>query len=188
MEANSRTEPSETAARRLSQAHHPAEVVFGGTAFLFALFLLVQVPFQTTWVNGTAFVSQPGFIPLVAISGMVVFGAAELFFSWQRNRRADLAVIGRELVGWLRALEFLGWFIAYVLVVPLGGYLPTTMVFCLGLTFRLGYRSRRMLLISILVAFAVVVSFKGFLSVRIPGGELYEYLPAALRNFMIQYL
>lgn len=157
-------------------------------AFLFALFLLVQVPYQTAWVDGAAFVSQPGFFPLVAIAGMVVFGAAELVFSWQRNRRADLPAIGRELVDWLRALEFLGWFIAYVLAVPLGGYLPTTIVFCLALTFRLGYRSRRMLLIAVLVAIAVVVAFKGFLSVRIPGGDMYEYLPAGVRNFMIQYL
>ena len=30
-----------------------------------------------------------------------------------------------------------------------------------------------------------VLVFKSMLSVKIPGGEIYEYLPAALRNFMI---
>jgi hypothetical protein len=38
---------------------------------------------------------------------------------------------------------------------------------------------------AVLVALAVVVVFKSFLSVKIPGGAIYEYLPDALRSFFI---
>jgi hypothetical protein len=37
-------------------------------------------------------------------------------------------------------------------------------------------------------AIAVVLVFKGLLSVRIPGALLYEYLPGPLRSFAILYL
>ena len=50
---------------------------------------------------------------------------------------------------------------------------------------RLGYRSRAMMWISLGFGGAVVVLFKGLLSVRIPGGAIYEYLPGALRSFFI---
>ena len=73
-------------------------------------------------------------------------------------------------------------------MVPLVGYLPTTILFCVGLTLRLGYRAPRVLAAAALTGTATVVVFKALLSVRIPGAAAYEYLPAALRNFMILYL
>ena len=86
---------------------------------------------------------------------------------------------------WFFAIEWVLWFLAYVMVVPVLGYLPTTLVFVPLMVWRIGYRSRRMLWISAGFAFAVVVMFKTFLQVRIPGGAIYEYLPGALRSFLI---
>ena len=37
------------------------------------------------------------------------------------------------------------------------------------------------------LAFAIVVIFKAFLQVKIPGGGIYEALPSALRSFMLTY-
>ncbi|MEW5420508.1 tripartite tricarboxylate transporter TctB family protein [Amorphus sp. 3PC139-8] len=181
-------ETSNDTERRLTAAHHPAELVYGAAAFLFAVALLTQIPNEITWVKRAALVSQPGFWPVISIVGMLIFGAAELVFAIRRNRAADLPAIRSELLAWLRALEFLVWFIAYVALVPLAGYLPTTLAFACLLTWRLGYRSARMIAAAALLAIVTVVVFKGLLSVRIPGGAVYELLPPAIRNFMILYL
>ena len=70
---------------------------------------------------------------------------------------------------------------------PLVGYLPVTLVFVPLLSWRMGYRDRRMLGLAVLFALAVVLVFKGFLAVRIPGGAAYEYLPDGVRSLFIQY-
>jgi ribose/xylose/arabinose/galactoside ABC-type transport system permease subunit len=72
--------------------------------------------------------------------------------------------------------------------VPVVGYLPATLVFVPALSWRMGYRTRRMMGASVVMALAIVILFKGFLSVRIPGGAVYEYLPDGLRSFFILYL
>jgi len=35
------------------------------------------------------------------------------------------------------------------------------------------------------IGFCIVVIFKSFLEVKIPGGVIYEFLPNVLRNFFI---
>ncbi|MEZ5449917.1 MAG: tripartite tricarboxylate transporter TctB family protein [Thiolinea sp.] len=104
-----------------------------------------------------------------------------------RTRDAASSGPGSELLAWLRGLEFLGWFLAYVWLVPLLGYLPATLLFGLVLTLRLGYRQRHLLLGSVLVSLTTVLVFKSFLQAKIPGGLLYDYLPQGLRNFMTIY-
>lgn len=86
---------------------------------------------------------------------------------------------------WLSALEWAAWFLAYVVLVPVLGYLPMTLIFAPLLTWRMGYRSRRILWASVIFGVIVVLVFKAFLQVKIPGAVVYEYLPGALRNFFI---
>ena len=45
-----------------------------------------------------------------------------------------------------------------------------------------------MLWISVAFGLVVVLLFKAFLQVKIPGSALYEVLPGGLRNFFILYL
>lgn len=168
--------------------HHRAEIVFGVLSFAIALFLLSQIENQTIWVKGQPFTKQPAFWSIVSIVGMTIFGALELFFSWRRNASGRGDSIVGEVITWIYPLEYVFWFMAYVWLVPLVGYLPTTLVFCLVLVLRLGYRSKAVILSSLCIGAATVVVFKSFLAVKIPGGAAYEYLPAALRNFMILYL
>ncbi|MCC5999244.1 MAG: tripartite tricarboxylate transporter TctB family protein [Pararhodobacter sp.] len=173
----------------LRPRHHRAEIVFALASFSVALFLASQWASQTTWFEGQRAGRQPGLWPLIAIVGMLAFGAAELVTCALRNRRAraggDTALA--EVAFWLRTAEFLGWFLAYVLIVPWTGYLPATLIFCTALAFRLGYRGGMLWLAPVMGA-AVVVLFKGFLSVRIPGGAVYEVFPRAIRNFLVLYL
>lgn len=159
---------------------------------IFALFfvavsilLLSQIGSQTKWVEKSKLFAQPRFWPAVGLGGMVLLGGAHLYLMpWRRITRYDVT----ELRKWAQVLEFAAWFMAYVVLVPLIGYLPVTMAFMPLLTWRMGYRQPRMLWLSVGFAVAVVVLFKGFLSVKIPGAAIYEYLPGALRSFFILYL
>ena len=150
-----------------------------------ALLLLVLIGEQTTWVKKTKLFAQPRFWPAVAIGGMVLMGGLHLYkLPWRRVSRYDLWEVKR----WGQVFEFAGWFMGYVLLVPVIGYLPVTMAFVPLLCWRMGYRSRFMLWAGVAFAVIVVVLFKGFLSVKIPGALIYEYLPGALRSFFILYL
>jgi hypothetical protein len=140
---------------------------------------------QTVWKNGKDLFSQARFWPAIGVFGMVGFTALHIrHLPRRRLARADW-IEGRI---WLSVFEYAGWFLAYVWLVPLVGYLPVSLAFALALTWRMGYRSARMLWIAALFALVVVLVFKGFLQVKIPGAALYEYLPGALRTFAILYL
>lgn len=167
--------------------HHRAEIVFALASFMIAVFLATQWSAQTAWFEGQRPGRQPGLWPLIAIGGMLVFGAAELVACFLRNRRIGGGSAAGEVAHWARSAEYLLWFMAYVALVPWTGYLPATLVFCTALAFRLGYRGRMLALAPVLGA-VVVVLFKGFLSVRIPGGAFYELFPTAIRNFLVLYL
>ena len=160
--------------------------VFFATVFVvLTLLLLVQIGYQTRWVEKVGLVAQPRFWPAVSLGAMAVMGGLHLRrLPWHRMSRYDW----REVRKWAVVLEFAGWFMVYVLLVPVTGYLPATVLFVPALTWRMGYRSGLMLGLAVVFAVAVVVLFKGFLSVRIPGGLIYEYLPGGLRNFFILYL
>jgi hypothetical protein len=159
--------------------------VFGVLSFAAALLLLTLIGTETEWLDGRPFVRQPAFWPAVAIVGMTVFGVFELWSTGRALRRGAAGEIGAEVLKWFAALEYLAWFLVYVWVVPVLGYLPTTIIFCAALTYRLGYRSGRGLVAAVLTGIATVVIFKSLLGVKIPGGLVYEYLPGTIRNVMI---
>ncbi|SPF78875.1 hypothetical protein ALP8811_02807 [Aliiroseovarius pelagivivens] len=151
----------------------------------FAFFLAVNLPFQTTWVPRTKLFAQPAFWPSVAVSLMVVFSLMHLVGSLVSERIAGRM---QEIMMWVKSLEFVCWFMGYVLLVPLLGYLPMTIVFTQLLTRRLGYRGWTWIASAMGVALGVVVVFKGVLQVKIPAGAVYDLLPAgAARNFIMIY-
>ncbi len=165
--------------------HRPGAFIFAAIFLVAAALLLSQLGDQTkfsskTWLTKKMF-AQPAFWPGVAVVGMTVFGALHLFNAWRKRMAGEVA----ETAYWLRPLEYLAWFMAYVFVVPLVGYLLATTVFMVVLAFRAGYRGWRMLGAAFLTGLSIVLIFKTALSVKIPGGALYEHLPDTLRNFMI---
>lgn len=158
------------------------QLLFAAIFLGLSALLLAFLGEETTWARGTELVAQPGFWPAIGVGGMVLFTALHLWHLPRRRfRRPDFL----EGMVWLGVLEYAGWFLAYVFLVPLVGYLPTTVAFMPVLLWRLGYRSRFMLLLGAVFGAAVVVVFKTVLQVRIPGGAVYEYLPGALRSFFI---
>ena len=168
-------DPSKTAPDR-------GQVVFAIGLLVFATVLLSQIGTQTRWADRTLLVAQPRFWPALGLGGMVFFGALHVL---TLSRKIPRAEDGREALRWLLALEWVGWFLAYVTLVPLVGYLPVTVLFCITMAVRIGYRSRRWLGISAAFGVGVVLLFKTFMGVKIPGALVYEYLPASLRSFFI---
>lgn len=158
------------------------QLLFALVFLVASLLLLSQMGEQTKWVNKTKLFAQPRFWPAVSIGGMVLFGGLHLWkLPIRRFTRADVI----EWRIWLFAIEYVLWFLAYVLVVPWLGYLAMTVIFMLILAYRVGYRDRVMLWSAVGVGVAVVVLFKSFLNVKIPGGAIYELLPGTLRTFFI---
>ena len=180
-------QPPEKLADIIKPPHRGAEIVFAVMSFAIAILLAFQWQDQTRWFDGQALGRQPGLWPLIAIIGMLVFGLGELIACFLRNRQAKRDDVWPEVLHWAKAGEYLLWFLGYVYLVPWMGYLPASVLFCTALAFRLGYRGKT-LLIAALMAVLIVVVFKGFLSVRIPGGEFYELFPRAIRNFLVLYL
>lgn len=164
----------------------PGDFIISLVSFLFGLALLAALPSQTTWVDGQPLFGQPAFWPTVAVWAMVVFSGLHLLGAMLSER-----IRGRteEVTYWLRSIEFAIWFIAYVLIVPRLGYLPSTLVFTNLLVFRLGYRQARWFAFATLFSIAVVVIFKGLLHVKIPSGEIYSLLPSGkFRLFVMIWL
>ncbi len=93
-----------------------------------------------------------------------------------------------ELTKYVAALEFVTYFIVYTLLVPVLGYLVSTMLMGTFLPWRLGYRGRTWFMRSLLTSFAIVIVFRTLLQIKTPVSIwLYDQLPTALRGFMLTY-
>jgi hypothetical protein len=162
----------------------PGDLVFSVLFLLFSVFLLLNLQTETTWNSRDKLFAQPAFWPYVSVGVMILFAVLHLI-----SGLVSPVVPGRwkEVTFWLLSLEFAGWFMIYVIFVPQLGYLPATILFAVMLSLRLGYRTKMMLGAAVLFSVTVVVIFKSLLQVKVPGGLIYEYLPTALRSFMLTY-
>jgi len=163
----------------------PGNLFFASLFLLISLVLVLQLGSQTEWKSATKWSSQPALWPAISLFGMLIFATLNWFSAIVSPR-----IEGRwqEVGFWLSSFEFVAWFMAYVFLVPILGYLPSTIVFALILTYRMGYRSKAMFSYAALAAVSVVVIFKSFLQVKVPGGQAYEYLPDAVRSFALTYI
>ena len=162
------------------ESPHAGGLAFALAFVAFSLFLLSQLGAETRPSPGSQLFTRPSFWPAVGVSGMASFGVLHLIAE-RRNRRGG----AKEVLVWLRAFEFLLWFMAYVWIVPWIGYLAATLAFAAALAARAGYRAARPIACAVMLGFCVVLVFKTFLSVKIPGVAVNEGLPGGLRNFMI---
>ncbi|MEM7521171.1 MAG: tripartite tricarboxylate transporter TctB family protein [Pseudomonadota bacterium] len=162
----------------------PGDIVFAWFVLILSLFLLSQLFEQTAYRNGAKLPAQPRFWPAVSLIGMSGFAAFHLIGSALSER-----IQGRwqEVFLWVRGLEYALWFVAYAAIVPITGYLLTTIAFALILTFRVGYRRPLPLMMAALSAVFIVVLFKTILAVNLPSGQIYEALPDGLRQIMLTY-
>jgi len=163
----------------------PGDIFFAILFLLFAIFLLSQLGAQTAEVERTKWFAQPNFWPMVSIWAMVLFG----FLHWLSSAMSP-RIQGRwtEVTFWLRALEYVLYFLIYVQLVPFLGYLPSTVLFAVFLALRTGFRTPGVIGIAVFFGVAVTFIFRAFLQVKIPAGALYQYLPDTMRVFALTYL
>ena len=163
----------------------PGDVVFALLFLLFSLFLMFNLGSELKWKDGLALGKQPAFWPTVAVIGMVVFSALHWLSSALSPR-----IPGRlqEVKFWLKSVEYVAWFLTYMFLVEQIGYLISTIILTSTLTFRVGFKNWRTILVMVVFAIAVVLIFKSFLQVKIPGGVIYEFLPDSIRSIALTYL
>lgn len=102
-----------------------------------------------------------------------------------RNRFQQPTSVKFELEQWLRAIEFVIWFIVYTLLVPVLGYLVSTLLLGTLLPWRMGYRSARWMGICVLTSLVIVLLFRTGLQIKTPVNIwLYSLLPTELKGFM----
>lgn len=162
----------------------PGDLLFSLVFFLFTLFLLWNIGSQTKWMPRTSLTSQPAFWPAISIVMMTFFSALKLMGSILSARTEGRLA---EAWFWIKAFEYAGWFLVYVTTVPLLGYLLSTIIFCCALVLRLGYRRPSAFVFAAAFAIMVVLIFKTFLQVNVPGGQIYDLLPVGLRSFFLTY-
>lgn len=165
------------------EGRKPGEILFVTITMMIALALLAALPWQTAWLPGRGFAAQPRFWPALSLGGVVLFG---LMNALSRVRVARTPGRWQEATVWLRSLEFIGWYMLYVLAIPVIGYLVATLVFCTGLALRMGYRGKTLWLAAAFGLF-VVLFFKSAMNVRIPSGAIYDYAPGSLRYILLRY-
>ncbi|MEM6462633.1 MAG: tripartite tricarboxylate transporter TctB family protein [Pseudomonadota bacterium] len=160
----------------------PGNYFFASIFLLFSLALLSQLTSEAQWIASTNWSSQPALWPAIALVGMTVFAALNWISAVVSPR-----IEGRwvEVSFWLKAFEFVLWFMVYVVAVPLAGYLPSTVIFAIFLSLRMGYTTPKMLTAAGVTGVAVVLIFKTFLQVKVPGGQFYELFPDTMRAFML---
>ncbi|MBT3141293.1 tripartite tricarboxylate transporter TctB family protein [Phaeobacter gallaeciensis] len=163
----------------------PGDIVFALLFLALAIFLLTQLGEQTKMVKRTKWYAQPSLWPTVAVYGMVFFGALHYISSLLSPR---IPGRWREVLFWLKSLEFVAYFLIYVFTVPLLGYLPSSVLFALFLCARIGFRSPQMFLAAAVFGVSLAVIFRAFLQVKIPSGQIYELLPDTIRTFALTYL
>lgn len=163
----------------------PGDVVFAFAFFAFSAFLFSQLGEQIEVTKRTKWFAQPGLWPTIAIYGMLIFSALHCLSSILSPR-----IPGRwtEVLFWLRSLEYVAYFLIYVVAVPWLGYLPSTILFAVFLTLRAGFRTGKSVAIAAVFAVTVALVFRAFLQVKIPAGQVYNYLPDAVRVFAMTYL
>lgn len=130
--------------------------------------------------------------PMLCLSILVPAALWNLRASWKETawRKRFLLPTSAwfELTKYVAALEYVAYFIGYTVMVPILGYLVSTLILGTFLTWRLGYRSPRWLLIGLASSFAVVLAFRTFLQIKTPVSIwLYDQLPDAPRAFMLTY-
>lgn len=141
---------------------------------------------------GKVLLKAPWVMPLVLISLLVPAVSFNAINSYRAVRkRAKEKRPNRtlyEISYWIRALEYVAYFILYTLLVPILGYLVATLVLIPALAWRQGYRTWRWFGVSLMVAFGVVLVFRTGLQIKTPNSIwLYNQLPVDLRAFMLTY-
>ncbi len=145
-----------------------------------------------TKANSKGWWTQPWLMPALALG---ILAAANILTLWRevadlrRNppSPAEAAEGWQALLNWLRPLEFLAYYAAYVWSIQHAGYFLSTLVFVAFLLWRVGLRAPRWQLAGLALTLFMIGVFRIGLGVWMPAPELYEIFPDAVRTALIRW-
>ena len=132
---------------------------------------------------------RQGWVAPMAVLALLVPAALwNMWSSWRALRwRARFRLpndVAHELGQWVRALEYVAWFVAYTMIVPVLGYLVSTLLLGTMLPWRLGYKGARWMAICLATSFAIVLVFRTGLQIKTPVNIwLYDQMPQGVATF-----
>lgn len=161
---------------------------FGG--YLMYQFGLIELDGRVTRFG--RILKQSWVVPLICLTVLVPAALWNLRNSWKEHRWRKRFLLPTsayfEMTKYVAALEFVAYFIGYTLLVPVLGYLLSTLILGTFLTWRLGYRTPVWMLRGFVSSLAVVIVFRSMLQIKTPVSIwLYDQFPSALRGFMLTY-
>ena len=166
---------------------------------LFVVFLLIYFNSESGWSARDLNQKRVGKIlkqqwvgPLmcmVILLPATILNILEAFKAYKKSKRLLLPnKIMYEMTQWIRSLEFILYFLVYTFSITVLGYLISTLIFAVFLTYRLGYRTKKWIFISLFSSFIVVLIFRTILQIKTPVNIwLYQYLPENIEIFMKIY-
>jgi hypothetical protein len=100
---------------------------------------------------------------------------------------AEWQAAGAAVLGWLRPLEFLAYYAAYVGAIRHAGYFPASLIFVTFLLWRAGLRARHWFLYGGVFCVALIGIFRAGLGVWMPVPALYDLAPEAVRLALMRW-
>lgn len=181
------TDPDEPKANRLESM--VLALIFGAVSVL--LLALIGVATRTGQASG-GWWTRPAFAPGVALTVLV---AANLITIWRdlADLRAKPATAGEwseagaKMRGWLRPAEFLACYALYIWAIQHVGYFPSTLVFVLGLLWRVGLTAPRWIWAGFGLSLFMIGVFRAGLGVWMPAPEVYDLFPDAIRLALMRW-
>lgn len=166
--------------------------VFYALMFLFGAGFLLLIPVATSpGPDGQGWWTQPFFMPTLSLL-LVAIPATYLFFQYvlkvrnNQELRPTSQSVWAELLQWFKPLEFFVYYVLYILLLGQVGYFLSSLMFIIGLSIRVGLRSRGWMLGGLLFAIALIAMFRWALGVWVPPAELYDLFPKDIRIFLMR--
>jgi hypothetical protein len=136
--------------------------------------------------------TKPALTPGVALALLVVANLLTLLRA-VLDLRADPATPEEwhearvQVLGWLRPMEFLGYFAVYLWAIETIGYFVATLVFVMGLMLRIKLNSPGWLLVGLGFIVTLILVFRVGLGVWMPTPAIYDAAPDVIRPYLLRW-
>ena len=167
-----------------------------GVFYIFMLisswFLLALLSYEThPGPQRQGWWTQPILMPGISITLMFLTSAylvVQHFYKMSQNEdlRHDIDAVLAEIMQWIKPAEYFLYYVGYIWLLGMVGYFLSSLIFIVGLCFRVGLRSTKWMVISLLTAIALIALFRWGLQVWIPPAKLYDLFPKDTRAFLIR--
>lgn len=161
------------------------------TAISVALLALIGVATRSGQATG-GWWTRPAFAPglalaLLAAANLITLLRDVVDLRANPPTAAEKAEAKEKILGWLRPLEFLAYYAVYVYAIQHVGYFPATLVFVLGLLWRVDLRQPRWLLAGLGLSVFMIGVFRAGLGVWMPAPEFYDLFPDGIRLALMRW-